>query len=167
MVPGGPPVSPQRWADLAREWFPELAVSHLPAGRLGELVTLGVVIERPAGEYCVPSPSLLGLLHDAIANGVSADGALALVGAIAAGARGIASAVAATLGGELGDRADDEAVVAVLRRGRVPVAQATSRLLLHELGLALAEPATRPEGPGWPGWWTGSASAAPPRRRRM
>ncbi len=147
----------------------QAALSHLPAGRLGELVTLGVVIEGAAGEYCVPSPSLLGLLDDAIANGVSADGALAVVGAIAAGVRGIASAVAATLGGELGDRADDEAVVALLRRGRVLVAQATSRLLLHELGLALAEPATRPDGPGVAGLVdrlrVGRAAAPPPEVR--
>lgn len=123
------------------------AVSRLPAGRLSELVTLGVVIERAAGEYCVPSPSLLGLLDDAIANGVSADGALAVVGAIATGVRGIATAVAATLGEELGDRAGEQAVVALLRRGRVLVAQATSRLLLHQLGLALAKPTTRPADP--------------------
>jgi DNA-binding transcriptional MerR regulator len=120
------------------------AVSHLPAGRLGELLTLGVVIERTAGEYCVPSPSLLGLLDDAIANGMSVESALTVVGTIATGVRGIAGAVAATLAGALGDRADDEAVVALLRRGRILVAQATSRLLLHELGLALAESATRP-----------------------
>jgi len=125
----------------------EAALPHLPAARLGELVTLGAVIERATGEYCVPSPSLLGLLDDAIANGVSADGALAVAGTIAAGVRGIADAVAATLAEELGDRTDDEAVVALLRRGRILVAQATSRLLLHELGLALAEPATRPADP--------------------
>jgi DNA-binding transcriptional MerR regulator len=125
----------------------EAAVSHLPPSRMGELVTLGVVIECGTGEYCVPSPSLLGLLDDAIANGVSADSALAVVAAIATGVRGIAGTVAATLAGALGDRADDEAVVALLRRGRVLVAQATSRLLLHELGLALAEPATRPADP--------------------
>ncbi len=143
----------------------EAAVSHLPAGRLGELVTLGVVIERAAGEYCVPSPSLLGLLDDAIANGVSSDGALAVAGAIAAGVRGIAGAVAATVGEELGGRADDEAVVALLRRGRVLVAQATSRLLLHELGLALAEPATRPADPGMVGlvdWLRVGRAAARP-----
>ncbi len=29
MVPGGPPVSPQRWGELAREWFPELADTRL------------------------------------------------------------------------------------------------------------------------------------------
>jgi len=125
----------------------EAAFPHLPAARLGELVTLGAVIERATGEYGVPSPSLLGLLDDAIANGVSADGALAVAGAIAAGVQGIAGAVAATLAEELGDRTDDEAVVALLRRGRILVAQATSRLLLHELGLALAEPATRPADP--------------------
>ncbi len=113
----------------------QAAFPHLPTGRLGELVTLGVVVEDAAGEYCVPSPSLLGLLDDAIANGVSTDGALAVAGAIAAGARGIAG----------------EAIVALLRRGRVLVAQATSRLLLHELGLALAQAATRPDAPGLAG----------------
>ncbi len=29
MVPGGPPVSEQRWAELVREWFPELADTSL------------------------------------------------------------------------------------------------------------------------------------------
>src|SRR5262249_23872002 len=53
-------------------------VSHLPTGRLGELVALGIVIERAAGEYCVPSPSLLVLLDDAVANGVAVDDALAV-----------------------------------------------------------------------------------------
>jgi DNA-binding transcriptional MerR regulator len=125
----------------------QAAVSHLPASRRGELVSLGAVIQRTADECCVPSPSLLGLLDDAIANGVSVDGALAVAGAISTGVRGIAGAVAAIMGEELGDRADDEAVVALLRRGRVLVAQATSRLLLHELGLALAEPAASRDGP--------------------
>jgi DNA-binding transcriptional MerR regulator len=125
----------------------EAAVSRLPAGRLGELMAMGAVIERAAGEYCVPSPSLLGLVDDAIANDVAVDDALAVAGAIAAGARGIADAVAATLGEALRDRTDDEAIVQLLRRGRVLVAQATSRLLLHELGLALAEPAGRPADP--------------------
>jgi len=29
MVPGGPAVSQERWAELAREWFPELADTRL------------------------------------------------------------------------------------------------------------------------------------------
>jgi len=29
MVPGGPAVSQERWAQLAREWFPELADTRL------------------------------------------------------------------------------------------------------------------------------------------
>jgi hypothetical protein len=29
MVPGGPAVSQERWAELAREWFPELADARL------------------------------------------------------------------------------------------------------------------------------------------
>jgi DNA-binding transcriptional MerR regulator len=127
------------------------AFSHLPVGRLGELIALGVVIERADDEYCVPSPSLLGLLDDAIASGVSADAALAVAGEIAAGVRGIARAVAAALGEELGGRADDEAVVALMRRGRILVAQAASRLLLHELGIAMADPAISVGGTGMSG----------------
>jgi len=125
----------------------EAALSRLPAGRIGELVALGVVIERGTDEYGVPSPSLLGLIEDAIANGVAADDAMAVASAIATGVRGIASTVAATLTEALGGRADDEATVQLLRRGRVLVAQATSRLLLHELGLALTEPSSSPAGP--------------------
>jgi DNA-binding transcriptional MerR regulator len=125
----------------------EAALSHLPAGRIGELASLGVIIERAPGEYCVPSPSLLGLIEDAIAHGVAADDALAVAGAIATGVRGIAGAVVAVLTEALGGRADDEATVQLLRRGRVLVAQATGRLLLHELGLALAEPSGSPAAP--------------------
>jgi DNA-binding transcriptional MerR regulator len=125
----------------------EAAVSRLPADRLGELVALGVVIERSKDEYCVPSPSLLSLLDDAIANGVTVDDALAVVEAIATGVRGIADSVAATLGSALSDRSDDDAIVQLLRRGRVLVAQATSRLLLHELGLALTGASGRPPDP--------------------
>ena len=28
MVPGGPPVTEERWAELVQEWFPELALSR-------------------------------------------------------------------------------------------------------------------------------------------
>jgi DNA-binding transcriptional MerR regulator len=125
----------------------EATLSHLPAGRIGELAALGVIIERGTDEYCVPSPSLLGLIEDAAANGVTADDALAVAGAIATGVRGIAGAVAAVLTEALAGREDDEATVRLLRRGRVLVAQATSRLLLHELGLALAEPSGSPAAP--------------------
>jgi DNA-binding transcriptional MerR regulator len=123
------------------------AVSHLPTDRLGELVDMGVVIERGDGEYGVPSPSLLVLLDDAVANGVAVDDALAVASAIVTGVRGIAGAVAVTLGEALSDRVDDEAIVRLLRRGRVLVAQATSRLLLDQLGLALTQPTGRPADP--------------------
>jgi DNA-binding transcriptional MerR regulator len=125
----------------------QAAVSHLPTGRIGELVARGIVIERAADEYCVPSLSLLVLLDDAVANGVAVDDALAVVSAIVTGVRGIAGAVAVMLGEALGDRAEDEVVVRLLRRGRVLVAQATSRLLLDELGEALAKPPGRPADP--------------------
>jgi DNA-binding transcriptional MerR regulator len=116
----------------------ETAVPGLPADRWSELIALGVVIEHAPDQYCVPSPSMLGMLDDAIASGVAVGDALAVAAAIATGVRGIAGAVAAVLAEALGDRADDEATAQLLRRGRVLVAQATSRLLLHELGLALA-----------------------------
>jgi DNA-binding transcriptional MerR regulator len=125
----------------------QAAVSHLPTDRLGELFDRCIVIARAPDEYCVPSPSLLVLLDDAVANGVAIDDALAVASAIVTGVRGIASAVATTLAEAMGDRADDEAMVALLRRGRVLVAQATSRLLLDELGLALANPPGRPDDP--------------------
>jgi DNA-binding transcriptional MerR regulator len=128
---------------LDRDSF-RAAVSHLPTGRLGDLVALGIVMERVEGEYCVSSPSLLVLIDDALANGMAVDDALAVASAIVTGVRGIAGAVAVTLGEALGDRVDDEAIVRLLRRGRVLVAQATSRLLLDELGRALAEPPGRP-----------------------
>jgi len=114
------------------------AMPHFPSGRIGDLVALGVIIEQGSGQYCVPSPSLLALLDDALANGVSAADALAVAESIAAGVRGIAKQVAGVLGGALANRAEETAVIRMLRRGRVLVAQATSRLLLHELGLALA-----------------------------
>ena len=123
------------------------AVPGLPADRLGDLIALGVITERAADEYGVPSPSVLGMLDDAISNGVAVDDALAVATAIATGVRDIAGAVAAVLAEALGDRADDEATVQLLRRGRVLVAQATSRLLLHELGLALARPSGRATDP--------------------
>jgi hypothetical protein len=34
MAPGGPPGSPQRWAELVREWFPQLVDAKLRGGEL-------------------------------------------------------------------------------------------------------------------------------------
>ena len=64
MRAGGPPVSQERWAELAREWFPELADTRLrqvtwPAigehrdyivGQLAAGVTVATVHQRLAGE---------------------------------------------------------------------------------------------------------------------
>jgi DNA-binding transcriptional MerR regulator len=116
------------------------AVARLSESRFDELVRLGVVIPQGDNRYCVPSPSLLVLLDDALASGVSQEDALTVVGSIAGGAQTIAKQVATVLERALGDRDGDEATIQLLRRGRILVAQATSRLLLHELGLALSEP---------------------------
>jgi DNA-binding transcriptional MerR regulator len=110
------------------------ALPHLPELRIADLEACGVAIDQGAGTYCVPSPSLLALLDDALASGVPAADAFAVARAITAGTRRIAGDVAATLAGALGDRAEDEAVARLARRGRVLIAQAASRLLLHELG---------------------------------
>jgi alkylhydroperoxidase/carboxymuconolactone decarboxylase family protein YurZ len=116
------------------------AVARLSDNRFDELVRLGVVIPQGDNQYCVPSPSILVLLDDALANGVSPEDALEVVGSIARGVQTIAKQVATVLESALHDRDGDEATAQLLRRGRVLVAQATSRLLLHELGLALSEP---------------------------
>ncbi|MGO9082198.1 MAG: hypothetical protein ACLQDY_24740, partial [Streptosporangiaceae bacterium] len=64
MTPGGPAVSPERWAELAREWFPELADTRLrqvtwPAiaahrdyivGQLAAGVTVATIHQRLADE---------------------------------------------------------------------------------------------------------------------
>jgi transposase len=74
MVPGGPPVSAERWAELAREWFPELADTRLrqvtwPAigehrdyivDQLAAGVTMATIHQRLADErgLAVPVASL-------------------------------------------------------------------------------------------------------------
>jgi transposase len=64
MVPGGPAVSQQRWAELAREWFPELADTRLRqvtwpaigehrdyiAGQLAAGVTVATIHQRLTDE---------------------------------------------------------------------------------------------------------------------
>ncbi len=65
LVPGGPPVSAQRWGELARGWFPELADTTLrqvtwPAiavhrdyivGQLGAGVTVATIHQRLRDEH--------------------------------------------------------------------------------------------------------------------
>ena len=119
------------------------AVKHLPVDRMDDLIQMGVVIDSGENQFCVPSPSLLVLLDDAIANGVSPEDAMQVAASIAHGAQTIADEVAAVLAASLEGRIPDESTVQLLRRGRLLVAQATSRLLLHELGLALSNLADR------------------------
>ena len=119
------------------------ATQNLPVDRIDDLIQMGVVIDRGEDQFCVPSPSLLVLLDDAIANGVSTEDALRVAASIVHGARTIADEVATVLAASLNERVPDQATVQLLRRGRVLVAQATSRLLLHELGAALSDLADR------------------------
>ncbi len=114
------------------------AVARVPVDRIAELIQMGVVIERGEGQYCLPSPSLLVLLDDAIANGISPEDAMRVAASIAHGAQTIADEVAAVMAALLEEQFPDDSTVHLLRRGRVLVAQATSRLLLHELGVALS-----------------------------
>ena len=59
MVPGGPPVSQERWAELAREWFPELADTRLrrqPTHTRFPPQLRGPVMSSNQCRSCVASP---------------------------------------------------------------------------------------------------------------
>ena len=114
------------------------AAPHLDGPVLDELGRLGVVVGQGPDRFCLPSPSLLRLVDDAVASGVPAEIALATAGAVTSSVRQLAADVAGLVAPTLAPRAGEESTARFLRRGRVLIAQATSRMLLHELGDALS-----------------------------
>ena len=118
-------------------------VEHVPASRLAPLVESGAVERLANGRYCVPAPSLLRLVDDAVGAGVELEDALAMARAVADGAAATAASLTSIITAALGDR-EDEAITSLVRRGRGLLAAAAGRLLIHELGAALgplADPA--------------------------
>jgi DNA-binding transcriptional MerR regulator len=111
---------------------------HLDEPALEELRRLGVILDQAPDGVCLPSPSLVRLVDDAVASGVPAETALATAAAVTSSVRRLASDVAALVAPAIASRAGEESTTRFLRRGRVLVAQATSRLLLHELAQALS-----------------------------
>ncbi|MGH9261049.1 MAG: MerR family transcriptional regulator, partial [Acidimicrobiales bacterium] len=59
-----------------------VALPALIPERLGELLTIGVIEECDPDYYCVPSPSLLQLAHDALGAGYTPDRVLDLLAVI-------------------------------------------------------------------------------------
>jgi DNA-binding transcriptional MerR regulator len=121
-----------------------LALPHVSSGYLAQLERMGVVVARESGDYCVPSPSILRLLEDAVSHGIGIDDAFKVLAAITTGVSEIADTVADVLATALAGSTTDKVTLRLLRRGRILVAQGTSRLLLSELGRSLSEQG-RPE----------------------
>lgn len=111
---------------------------------LEELITIGVV-EDCADHYCIPSPSLLQLAHDALAAGYDPARVLALLEAISRAAEGVADAVLGALANPP-DAADRDGLDALATRGRGLLAHGTGRLAIHALGrrLGITDEATAP-----------------------
>ena len=99
MVPGGPPVSQERWAELVREWFPELADTRLrqvtwPAIEahrdyiVAQLETGGHRGDDPSAAAGRARPRGVGGVVAAVSGGGSAGGSALVAGAGAAAGPG-------------------------------------------------------------------------------
>jgi DNA-binding transcriptional MerR regulator len=104
--------------------------------RLADLVTSGVVEVCGPDRYCVPSPSLLQLVVEALAVGYDADRILELLGTIRRATTVIADATIELLG-ERPPTATTDQLVALATRGRGLLAHGTGRLTVHAIGRAL------------------------------
>jgi DNA-binding transcriptional MerR regulator len=111
-------------------------VPALVPDRLEELVATGVVEACGPDRFCVPSPSLLQLLMDALSVGLSADDVLDLLHAIRSAADGAATAALRGIEAIPVD-ADPEAVEAFLHRARGLLGHGVGRLALHAIGRRL------------------------------
>jgi DNA-binding transcriptional MerR regulator len=104
--------------------------------RLDDLVAAGALEECGRGEYCVVSPSLMQLTHDALAAGYPSDAVVRLIGRIGRAAEDIADAVATeTTPRPPGTSADE--LIAFATRARGLLAHGTGRLTVHAIGKRL------------------------------
>lgn len=108
------------------------------------------LIHAVGDQWHVRAPSLLALVGDAIAAGVSPAGAVRMAAGLTQGARMQAAAFAEMVAGELWDE-DTPALaelVSIGRRARLQLTQAVASLIVHEVGAALRASAAMPGGKG-------------------
>jgi DNA-binding transcriptional MerR regulator len=108
----------------------------LVPARLDDLVAVGLVDYCGSDRYCIPSPSLLQLVVDALAAGYPPRAVLDLLAAIHTAAEGVADAAHKLLTRPPAGL-DDDAVAQLAARGRGLLAHGTGRLTIYELGRRL------------------------------
>lgn len=128
-------------APATLEQLQRLLPKLVPA-RLDELLAVGLVDHCGPDRYCVPSPSLLQLVVDALAAGYQPRAVLDLLAAIQTAADGVAAAAAKLLTRPPAGLADDD-LAQLAARGRGLLAHGTGRLTIYELGRRL-DPASPP-----------------------
>jgi DNA-binding transcriptional MerR regulator len=124
------PGAPATLDQLAR------VVPDLVPERLDDLVAVGIIEAGEAGDYCVPSPSLLQLARDATVAGYEPDAVIAFLRAIKNATDAVAEAAVAVVadrppGAAAGD------LVAFATRARGLLAHGIGRLAIHALGKRL------------------------------
>jgi DNA-binding transcriptional MerR regulator len=135
------PGAPATLTELAR------VAPDLVPERLDDLLAVGVVEECDAGEYCVPSPSLLQLARDATSAGYETDTVIEFLGAIKHATDAVADAAVAALAARPA-RAEPDDLVAFATRARGLLAHGTGRLTINALGkrLGIADDAAVTDG---------------------
>jgi len=135
------PGAPATLGELAR------VVPDLVPERLDDLLAVGVVEECDAGDYCVPSPSLLQLARDASTVGYEADAIIEFLRAIKHATDAVADAAVAALG-ERPAAAEPDNLIAFAARARGLLAHGTGRLAINALGrrLGIADEEAVPGG---------------------
>jgi DNA-binding transcriptional MerR regulator len=111
-------------------------VPDLVPARLDDLLAVGVVEECGAGDYCVPSPSLLQLARDATRAGYEVDAVIEFLRAIKQATDAVADAAVAVVAERPPGAATND-LVAYATRARGLLAHGTGRLAIHALGKRL------------------------------
>jgi DNA-binding transcriptional MerR regulator len=104
--------------------------------RLAALEATGVIEQRQPGWFCIPSPSLLQLVVEALAAGLAPDRVIALLATIQQAADSVAAQVVQQIS-HLPDDTDPEAAAAFLLRGRGLLGHGMGRLTLYRIGRSL------------------------------
>ena len=122
-------------APATLEQLQRLLPKLVPA-RLDDLLAVGLIDHCGPDRYCIPSPSLLQLVVDALAAGYAPRSILDLLTAIHTAAVGVAAAAAKLLTRPPAGLGDDD-LAQLAARGRGLLAHGTGRLTIYELGRRL------------------------------